>query len=448
MNELATTLPLGIIAVATLTGFGLGWLIQFLIARTKVARLESELSAKDTLIKSEESRIAEQEAALNTVRESLMASFSELATDSLAKTNRAFLQLAEQNFEKHHTKATANLKEREQAVESLVKPIHEALEKTTQQIGEIEKTRKEAYGGIREQLQAMSQSHDSLRSETSKLVSALRRPQVRGQWGEMTLRRLAELAGMVHHCDFSEQVHTTDADDRGYRPDMIIKLPEEGQLVVDVKTPLDAYLDATEANDDNSRKEALKRHAANVVARVKELSGKAYMDQFEKTPEFVILFVPGDQFLTAALDEKPTLLEDALAQKVLLATPTSLIALLKVVAYGWMQLKLAKNAEEIKKLAIEMQDRLGTFTGHLATVGSRLDKSVESYNKAVASLETRVLPTTRRIRELGADSGKQATVPQPIDITTRELKLIADDLKTDKLTPRPDEDEDNVEERP
>jgi len=165
------------------------------------------------------------------------------------------------------------------------------------------------------------------------------------------------------------------------------------------------------------------------VARVKELAGKAYMGQFEKTPEFVILFVPGDQFLTAALDEKPTLLEDALAQKVLLSTPTSLIALLKVVAYGWMQLKLAENAEDIRKLAIEMQDRLGTFTAHLATVGSRLDASVQSYNKAIASLESRVLPTTRKIRELGVDEGKEALVPEQIDITTRELKLNADELK-------------------
>ncbi|MCP4002307.1 MAG: DNA recombination protein RmuC [Gammaproteobacteria bacterium] len=425
-------------------GFLLGMLIQYLLGRNQLAKLESDIAVKDTLIKTDEARIAEQDAALSTVRESLMASFSELAHESLAKTNKAFLQLAEQNFDKHQTQATANLKEREQAVEHLVKPIKEALEKTTQQISEIEKTRKEAYGGISEQLKSMAQSHETLRSETSKLVSALRRPQVRGQWGEMTLRRLAELAGMVNHCDFSEQVHTTDEDNRGYRPDMIVRLPEKGQLVVDVKTPLDAYLDATEASDEASRKEALKRHATNVNARIKELSSKAYIEQFEKSPEFVILFVPGDQFLTAALDEKPTLLEDALAQKVLLATPTSLIALLKVVAYGWMQLNLADNAEEIKKLAIQMQDRLGTFTGHLTTVGARLNASVTSYNKAVASLETRVLPTTRKIRELGADSGKDNQLPESIDITARELKLIADDLKTDSDS----SDTPDIEERP
>ena len=418
-----------LLAATAAAGFLLGLLIQYLIARATRFRLESEIAIRDAQILNEEARSAEREAAQASAQQSLANSFNDLAQESLAKNSENFLRLASQKLEVHQEKAKAELNEREKAVETLVKPIQDALTKTNLQIIELEKTRKEAYGGITTQLAAMTQSHETLRSETSKLVGALRQPQVRGQWGEITLRRLAELAGMVHHCDFSEQVHTTDHENRGYRPDMIIRLPENGQLIVDVKTPLDAYLDATEATDEITRKAALKRHAANVVARVKELAGKAYMGQFEKTPEFVILFVPGDQFLTAALDEKPTLLEDALAQKVLLSTPTSLIALLKVVAYGWMQLKLAENAEDIRKLAIEMQDRLGTFTGHLATVGSRLDASVQSYNKAIASLESRVLPTTRKIRELGVDEGKEALVPEQIDITTRELKLNADELK-------------------
>jgi DNA recombination protein RmuC len=422
------------LAAAAAVGFGLGWLILFLFSRGTRIRLESEIAIRDAQLQNEESRTAEREATLASAQERLANSFNELAQESLAKNSENFLRLASQKMEVHQEKAKADLSKKEQAVEHLIKPIQQALEKTNLQIVELEKTRKEAYGSITSQLTAMTQSQETLRSETSKLVGALRRPQVRGQWGEMTLRRLAELAGMVHHCDFSEQVHTTDADNRGYRPDMIVRLPEQGQLVVDVKTPLDAYLDATEATDDVVRKEALKRHAANVMARVKELSGKDYISQFEKTPEFVILFVPGDQFLTAALDERPTLLEDALAQKVLLATPTSLIALLKVVAYGWMQLKLAENAEDIRKLAIQMQDRLGTFTGHLATVGIRLEASVNSYNKAVASLESRVMPTTRKIRELGADSGKTDKQPEAIDITTRELKLIAEELANDEDT--------------
>jgi DNA recombination protein RmuC len=436
--DIAPTTDLYIaLAIAGAIGFALGLLIQFLIARATRYRLESEIAIRDAQLQNEELRAAEREAALASAQESLANAFNELAHESLARNSESFLRLASQKLEVHQEKAKAELGEREKAVETLIKPIQDALEKTNLQIVELEKTRKEAYGSIASQLTTMTQSQNTLRSETSKLVSALRRPQVRGQWGEMTLRRLAELAGMVHHCDFSEQVHTTDDDNRGYRPDMIIRLPEKGQLVVDVKTPLDAYLDATEATDDVIRSAALKRHAANVSARVKELAGKAYMGQFEKTPEFVILFVPGDQFLTAALDEKPTLLEDALAQKVLLATPTSLIALLKVVAYGWMQLKLAENAEDIRKLAVEMQDRLGTFTGHLATVGTRLEASVKSYNNAIASLESRVLPTTRKIRELGADSGKDTPVPAQIDVATRELKLIAEELKTETDTSTP-----------
>jgi DNA recombination protein RmuC len=429
MNETIASLPLGLLAATAIAGFILGWLIQFLISHNKLAKLASDLAVKDALIKSEETRIAEQETALSTVRESLMASFSELASDSLAKSNRAFLQLAEQNFAKHHTQSSATLKEREQSVENLVKPIREALEKTTQQIGEIEKSRKEAYGGITKQLEVMAQSHDVLRSETSKLVSSLRQPNVRGQWGELTLRRLAELAGMVDRCDFAEQVHVKSKDgDNSFRPDMIVHLPEDGQLVVDVKTPLESYLKAIEATDEKERKSHIENHARSMNQHIKTLASKAYFEQFERSPEFVILFVPGDQFLSAALDVRPSLLEDALRNKVLLVTPTSLVALLKVVAYGWMQFKLAENAEEIRDHALTLHTRLGTFTGHVANIGKKLESSVKSYNDAVASLESRVMPSMRRIADLGADSGKKADDPKPIDITTRELKLIAEDL--------------------
>ena len=279
----------------------------------------------------------------------------------------------------------------------------------------------------------MTLGQDSLRAETSKLVGSLRQPNVRGRWGELTLKRLAELAGMVDRCDFAEQVHVKNIDgDTASRPDMIVHLPENGQLVVDVKTPLDSYLDAVAATDEDTRKIHLEAHARAMGEHVKKLASKAYFNQFERSPEFVILFVPGDQFLSAALDVKPSLLDDALRNKVLLVTPTSLVALLKVVAYGWMQFKLAENAEEIRDLAIELQRRLGTFTGHLAAVGAKLDSSVKSYNNAIASLETRVMPNMRRIKELGADPGKDTPAPQTIDITARELKLIADDLAPER----------------
>lgn len=423
-----------IVGAAAFGGFLLGLLIQYLIGRGTRIRLESEITIRDAEIKNEEARAAEREAALTSAQDKLATAFSELAHESLAKNSETFLQLAGQKLAVHQEKAKAELGERQLAVETLVKPIREALDKTHQQIHEIEKTRKEAYGSITSQLTAMTQGQDTLRAETSKLVGSLRQPNVRGRWGELTLKRLAELAGMVDRCDFAEQVHVKNNDgDTASRPDMIVHLPENGQLVVDVKTPLDAYLDAVAATEEDARKTCLEAHARSMSEHVRKLASKAYFDQFERSPEFVILFVPGDQFLSAALDVKPDLLDEALRNKVLLVTPTSLVALLKVVAYGWMQFKLAENAEEIRDLAIELQRRLGTFTGHLAAVGTKLDSSVQSYNKAIASLETRVMPNMRKIKELGADHGKDTATAQPIDITTRELKLIADDLAPDSV---------------
>lgn len=435
MNFFLENQPYVLVSAAAVGGFLLGLLIQYLIGRGTRIRLESEITIRDAEIKNEEARAAEREAALAGAQDSLAAAFSELAHESLTKNSETFLQLANQKLQVHQEKAKAELGERQKAVETLVQPIREALDKTNQQIHEIEKTRKEAYGGITSQLAAMTLGQDSLRAETSKLVGSLRQPNVRGRWGELTLKRLAELAGLVDRCDFAEQVHVKNIDgDTASRPDMIVHLPENGQLVVDVKTPLDAYLDAVAATDEDIRKTCLEAHARSMGEHVKKLASKAYFEQFERSPEFVILFVPGDQFLSAALDVKPSLLDDALRNKVLLVTPTSLVALLKVVAYGWMQFKLAENAEEIRDLAIELQRRLGTFTGHLAAVGAKLDSSVKSYNSAIASLETRVMPNMRKIKELGADPGKDPAAPQAIDITARELKLIADDLA-------PEEDE-------
>jgi len=438
MNFFLENQPYVLVSAAAVGGFLLGLLIQYLISRGTRIRLESEITIRDAEIKNEEARAAEREAALAGAQDSLAAAFSELAHESLTKNSETFLQLANQKLQVHQEKAKAELGERQKAVETLVQPIREALDKTNQQIHEIEKTRKEAYGSITSQLAAMTLGQDSLRAETSKLVGSLRQPNVRGRWGELTLKRLAELAGLVDRCDFSEQVHVKNNDgDTASRPDMIVHLPENGQLVVDVKTPLDAYLDAVAATDEDIRKTYLEAHARSMAEHVKKLASKAYFEQFERSPEFVILFVPGDQFLSAALDVKPSLLDDALRNKVLLVTPTSLVALLKVVAYGWMQFKLAENAGEIRDLAIELQRRLGTFTGHLAAVGAKLDSSVKSYNSAIASLETRIMPNMRKIKELGADPGKDPAAPQTIDITARELKLIADDLA-------PEEDEKHI----
>jgi len=278
----------------------------------------------------------------------------------------------------------------------------------------MEKSRREAFGGVRAQLEAMHSSQQALQAETRNLSTALRRPEVRGRWGEMTLRRIAELAGMVEHCDFNEQV-SSQGIDGNQRPDMLVRLPGGGVLVVDVKTPLDAYLDATEASEPAQRKNALQRHARNLQQRVRELAAKSYWSAFENSPEMVILFVPGDQFLAAALDENPALLESAMGQKVVLATPSSFMALLTTVAHGWRQLALTSNAEEIRKLGEELYNRLATFSGHLGRLGRQLEGSVNAYNQAIGSLERMVLPGARKLTELGIRSSQHLPEPAAVD---------------------------------
>ncbi|NIV18104.1 MAG: DNA recombination protein RmuC [Woeseiaceae bacterium] len=356
-------------------------------------------------IQSQEALQRERDIAFEAANAQLTRAFSELANQSLKANSESFLRLAEQNLGAHQEKAKRDLSEREKAVEALVKPIRDALEASHKQITELEKARSEAYGGIRIQLEAMQESQKSLAQETQNLVKALRRPEVRGRWGEMTLRRLVELAGMVEHCDFQEQVHTT-GEGQVIRPDMIVRMPDQRELVVDVKTPLDAYLEAVEAEDDAQRKLGLERHAKNVRAHVRMLASKAYWDQFAESPEFVILFIPGDQFLSAALTQDPDLIEYALSRQIILATPTSFVALLKAVAYGWRQLALAENAQEIRQLAEELYGRLATFVGHMNKVGRQLASSVENYNKAVGSLERSVLPGARKFVDLGVHERK------------------------------------------
>lgn len=414
MNDLpiviaATVLP------ALLAGLAAG----YLLGRRRQAEAEREVVRLQALLGTEEALRRERESALQQAEQRLAATFADLAGRSLSANSETFLRLAQQNLGAQQERAKAELAEREKAVESLVKPIREALDKTAREIGAIEKARNEAYGSIRTQLSAMTADQQALQAETRNLVNALRRPQVRGQWGELTLRRVAELAGMVEHCDFFEQ--ETQAGAAGsIRPDMIVRLPDRGELVVDVKTPLDAYLEAMEATSDADRRTALQRHARNVADRVRELSAKAYWAQFPASPEFVILFIPGDQFLTAALAENPGLLEDALRNKVVLATPSSLVALLKAIAYGWRQLSLERNAEEIRRLGQDLYDRLTPFVGHLARLGKQLESGVRAFNDSVGSLERKVLPGARRLTELGISARQELESPAAIETAVRE----------------------------
>lgn len=386
-------------------GLLLGLLVMWLINRRHTGKLIGELDQAERRLKNQDALQEEREAAFELANARLTQSFSELSNRSLKANSETFLKLAEQNLGTQHEKAKRELAARETAVETLVKPIRDALEASQKQIADLEKSRSEAYGGIKTQLAEMQLNQKSLQQETRNLVNALRRPEVRGRWGEITLRRLVELAGMVEHCDFVEQVHVSKGD-QIIRPDMVVRMPDHRELVVDVKTPLDAYLSAAEAEDDAQRQLFLKKHAKNVRGHIRMLASKAYWNQFDESPEFVILFIPGDQFLSAALNEEPDLIEYALSEQIILATPTSFVALLKAVAYGWRQVALADNAKEIRELAEDLYGRLATFVAHMNKVGRQLASSVEHYNKAVGSLERSVLPGARKFVELGVHPKK------------------------------------------
>jgi DNA recombination protein RmuC len=415
---------------ALAAGLLLGGLIMWLISRSRQRRLRESVETISNRIKDQDALQAERELAFEAATSRLATAFSDLSNKSLKSNSENFLRLAEQNLGTQHERAKRELGDREKAVENLVKPIKDALQQSQAQIAALEKSRSEAYGGIKSQLEAMQNSQQSLTRETQNLVKALRRPEVRGRWGEMTLRRLVELAGMVEHCDFQEQVHTSK-DDKIIRPDMIVRMPDNRELVVDVKTPLDAYLEAIEATDDAQRKLGLERHARNVREHIRKLAAKTYWEQFSKSPEFVILFIPGDQFLSAALGEDPDLIEYALSEQIILATPTSFVALLKAVAYGWRQLALADNAEEIRRLAVDLYGRLTTFVGHMNKVGKQLASSVENYNRAVGSLEHKVLPGARKFVELGIRPKKEIEQVEPLESLPRSMVESGDDSDDD-----------------
>ncbi|HUN75380.1 MAG TPA: DNA recombination protein RmuC [Steroidobacteraceae bacterium] len=306
------------------------------------------------------------------------------------------------------------LQEREAAMAQLIAPLKEALQRAESQAQAFERERRDVLGQLRSQIETLASGQAQLSRETRNLVTALRRPEVRGRWGELTLRRVVELAGMSEHCDFTEQLHVA-GDQGGLRPDLVVHMPESRDLVVDVKTPLDAYLEALEAPSEETRQAALRRHAQQVESRVRELASKGYWAQFERSPDFAVLFLPGDQFLAAALAERPELLENALKQSVIIATPSTLMALLKAVAYGWRQSLAAENAAAIRTLGEELYRRLGTFAGHLNRLGQRLGAAVEAYNGAVGSLERQVLPQARRFPELGVTADAPLESLDPIE---------------------------------
>ncbi len=411
------------VALAGVAGFAIG----LLVGAARSAALRRELGDKDAELRLRAAADVEREKTLEIATDRLRLAVGELTDRQFQRHSETFLKLARETLGVQTERSKADLAARELAIDNLVRPVREALARAERQLQELDQSRRETHGSIKSQLESLAASQQTLSAETRNLVSALRRPEVRGQWGEITLHRLVELAGMVEHCDFVMQSHQA-TETGAIRPDMVIHLPEARDLVVDVKTPLDAYLEATEAATDADRNAALERHAAIVAGRVRELAGKAYWSQFERSPEFVILFIPGDQFLSAALTTRPTLLDEALRQNIILATPTSLVALLKAIAYGWQQTALTENAAEIRALAVELYDRLTTFAGHLGSLGKSLSDSVRAYNATVGSLERRVLPSARRFTELGVQPREPMPTLKPIDDTMRDASSGGDSV--------------------
>jgi DNA recombination protein RmuC len=390
--------------------------------RNENSRNLAQLSALETKLE-DERRISQEKLELLTKAEEKLAdAFKALSADALRNNNQSFIDLARQNLEKFQETAKGDLERRQTAIDELVKPLKESLEKVDVKIGELERTREGAYAELREQVKSLVTSQSQLQSETGNLVKALRMPHVRGRWGEIQLRRVVEMAGMVRYCDFAEQT-TVNGEDGRLRPDMVVRLPGNRTIVVDSKVPFDAFYESISAVDETVRASKLKDHARLVRTHITTLSRKQYQEAIQPTPEFVLLFLPGETFYSAALENDPKLIEDGVNQNVIIATPTTLIALLKAISYGWRQEQMAENAHEVSNLARKLYDRLRTFTRHYDSIGRNLDRALDAYNQGVRSLESRVLVTARRFKERGALAGEDIKPIEPVDKTTRPLSL-------------------------
>ncbi len=384
--------------------------------RLNEALTDSAVSA--TRFAAEKASLEERIRLLEQARQELSEAFTSAADAALRKNSASFLELARETLEKYQNLSKAEFEKKEKSVEHLLRPIQESLKRYDQGVQALEQTRREAYGSLKEQIRGLSASQEKLQRETSNLVQALRAPQVRGRWGEVQLRRVVELAGMVEQCDFTEQ--TTAPSGNGaegrLRPDMVVRLPGGRSIVVDAKVSLHAYLEALEVNDLESRKEKLVRHAGQLRAHMQRLSAKEYWRQFEPAPEFVVMFIPGEVFFSAALEQDPRLIEYGADNRVILATPTTLISLLRSVAYGWREEKVARNARAISELGRDLYERLSVLNRHLGQLGKNLDGSVRAFNQTVASLESRVLVAARRFPELGAaPADDELTAPERIE---------------------------------